>query len=132
MSLGKNNQLIISDYHFDKCICFAKANLSKNDYTFFKKHFKSILDTLPTPNLVVYLTTSTKQLQQNIAKRGRKMEQNLPKAYLEKLNLVLDEYYIHKLKLKTTILVLKIKTYNSATLKTYCKEIEQVIEKLKK
>lgn len=128
----KNNQLIISDYHFDKCICFAKANLSKNDYTFFKKHFKSILDTLPTPNLVVYLTTSTKQLQQNIAKRGRKMEQNLPKAYLEKLNLVLDEYYIHKLKLKTTILVLNIKNYNSATLKTYCKEIEQVIENLKK
>lgn len=128
----KNKQLIISDYHFDKCICFAKANLSKKDYTFFKKHFKSIVDTLPTPNLVIYLTTSTKLLKCNIAKRGRKMEQDLPISYLEKLNLVLDEYYIQKHRLKTTILVLKIKTYNSATLKTYCKEIEQEIEKLKK
>src|SRR4051812_4837300 len=44
----------ISDFHFDKSICFAKANLTKKDFTFYKKHFKSIKETVVRPDLVVY------------------------------------------------------------------------------
>lgn len=32
----KKETTTVSDFHFDKCLCFAKANLSSNDYSFLK------------------------------------------------------------------------------------------------
>jgi deoxyguanosine kinase len=86
--------ITVSDFHFDKCLCFANANLSSKDFSFFKKHFKPLKKTIPTPQLVVYLDTTTDLLTKNIQKRGRLIEKNLKKSYLEKLKKSLDRYYM--------------------------------------
>ncbi len=128
----KKNITTVSDFHFDKCLCFADANLSSKDFSFYKKHFKSIRKTIPVPDLVVYLDTSTELLLQNINTRGREIEKKLKKSYLEKLKKSLDRYYMVDGKIHTTVLILTIKNYNSIILENCCKEIIDVIQKTKK
>jgi deoxyadenosine/deoxycytidine kinase len=128
----KKGTITISDFHFDKCLCFANANLSSKDFSFFKKHFKPLKKTIPTPQLVVYLDTTTKLLTKNIQKRGRLIEKNLKKSYLEKLKKSLDRYYMLDGKINTFVLILTIKEYNASVLENCCKEIIEIIEKTKK
>lgn len=128
----KKNTTTISDFHFDKCLCFAKANLTSKDFTFFKKHFKPLRKTIPTPDLVVYLDTSTDLLLKNIDKRGREIEKNLKQRYLGKLKKTLDKYYMVNGKINTLVLILSIKDYNESTIDTCCKEIMETIKGTKK
>ena len=128
----KKGTVTVSDFHFDKCLCFAKTNLSTDDFSFFKKHFKPLRKTLPTPDLVVYLDTSTELLIENIHKRGRVIEKSLKRNYLGKLKKTLDRYYMVNGKINTVVLSLTIKEYNAATLETCCKEILDIIQKIKK
>lgn len=124
--------ITVSDFHFDKCLCFANANLSSKDFSFFKKHFKPLKKTIPTPQLVVYLGTTTDLLTKNIQKRGRLIEKNLKKSYLEKLKKSLDRYYMIDGKINTLVLILTIKEYNASVLENCCKEIIEILEKTKK
>ncbi len=128
----KKGTITVSDFHFDKCLCFANANLSSKDFSFFKKHFKPLKKTIPTPQLVVYLDTTTDLLTKNIQKRGRLIEKNLKKSYLEKLKKSLDRYYTLDGKINTVVLILTIKEYNASVLENCCKEIIEIIEKTKK
>jgi deoxyadenosine/deoxycytidine kinase len=128
----KKGTITICDFHFDKCLCFANANLSSKDFSFFKKHFKPLKKTIPTPQLVVYLDTTTELLTKNIQKRGRLIEKNLKKSYLEKLKKSLDRYYMLDGKINTFVLILTIKEYNASVLANCCKEIIEIIEKTKK
>lgn len=128
----KKGAVTISDFHFDKCLCFAKTNLEPVDYQFFKKHFKPLRKTLPTPDLVVYLDTSTELLEKNIHKRGRDIEKSLKQTYLRRLKKTLDKYYMVNGKINTVVLSLTIKEYNENTLETCCKEILEILQKIKK
>ncbi len=128
----KKGTTTVSDFHFDKCLCFAKANLSSDDFSFFKKHFKPLRKTLPTPDLVVYLDTTTDLLIKNIHKRGREIERSLKQGYLSRLKKTLDKYYMVNGKVNTTVLILTINVYNDETLENCCNEILDVIQKTKK
>jgi deoxyguanosine kinase len=128
---AKKDSNTISDFHFDKCLCFAKTNLKENDFLFFKKHFKPLQKTIPTPNLVVYLDTTTDLLLQNIDKRGRKMEKNLKLNYLDKLKKTLDKYYKVNGDINTLVLILTIQDYTSTTVDDCCNEIIKTIKLLK-
>lgn len=128
---SKKNVITVSDFHFDKCLCFANANLTSKDFMFFKKHFKPLKNTLPTPNLIVYLDTTTHLLLDNIEKRGREIEKNLKQEYLRKLKKSLDKYYMVNGKLNTLVLILTINQYTSSTMDNCCKEIIEIINKIK-
>lgn len=124
----KKGTTTVSDFHFDKCLCFAKTNLSSDDYSFFKKHFKPLRKTIPTPNLVVYLDTSTDLLLKNIHKRGREIERSLKQGYLSRLKKTLDKYYMVDGKINTLVLILTINEYNDITLENCCQEILTVLK----
>jgi deoxyadenosine/deoxycytidine kinase len=128
----KKETATISDFHFDKCLCFAKTNLASKDFSFFKKHFKPLRKTIPVPDLVVYLDTSTDLLIKNIHKRGREIEKNLKEEYLGKLKKTLDKYYMINGKINTLVLILSIKEYNATTIDNCCKEIIETINSNKK
>lgn len=128
----KKDAITVSDFHFDKCVCFAKTNLTSTDFLFFKKHFKPLRKTIPIADLVVYLDTSTDLLVKNITKRGREIEKNLKKEYLGKLKKTLDKYYMVNGKINTLVLILSIKEYNATTIDNCCKEISKIITSIKK
>lgn len=128
----KKGATTVSDFHFDKCLCFAKVNLSSPDFLFFKKHFKPLKKTIPTPDLVVYLDTTTDLLVKNIHKRGREIERSLKQGYLSRLKKTLDKYYMVNGKINTLVLILTINEYNALTLENCCKEIIEIINNNKK
>jgi len=120
---------IVSDFHFDKCLCFAEANLNETDYEFYKKHFSAIHKTVKKPDLVIYLNVAITHLVNNIQKRGRDIEKGLDINYLLKLKKSLDNYYLSDNKKEH--LVLNIETYDNNTLENSINIITNFISQQK-
>lgn len=76
---------VVADYFIHKCLIFSKANLQDDEYDLFTKMYNIIEQTLPKPDLLVYLHVDTDQLLMNIKKRGRDYEQNIKASYLEEV-----------------------------------------------
>lgn len=73
---------IISDYFFLKSLIFAKANLNEAEYDLYTKLFYIINDSLPKPDLFVFLYHDIERLLKNIKTRGREYEQKISAEYL--------------------------------------------------
>ena len=83
---------IITDYYFLKYLIFAKANLDEDEYALYSKLFHIINDSLPKPDLFVYLYQNIERLQENIKKRGRTYEQKISDEYLIKIQSAYFDY----------------------------------------
>ena len=83
---------IVSDYFFLKSLIFAQANLGTDEFGLYSKLFHIINDSLPKPDLFVYLYHDIERLQKNIKKRGRSYEQKIPDAYLIKIQTAYFEF----------------------------------------
>lgn len=77
---------IIADYHIFKSLIFAKVTLAEDEYRLYKTLFDIIYKEMPKPDLYIYLYQNTERLLQNIKRRGRSYEQEIPGEYLEKIN----------------------------------------------
>lgn len=96
----------ISDYFFMKSKIFAKTTLKEDELFLFEKLFEIMLSSLPYPDLLVYIHSDIKRLQENIHLRGRKFELNINDSYLEALqNNYFD--YLKKQK-KSSVLILDV------------------------
>tara|TARA_A100001035_G_scaffold275491_1_gene268958 strand:- start:1571 stop:2203 length:633 start_codon:yes stop_codon:yes gene_type:complete len=73
---------IVSDYFFVKSKLFAENNLSDDELLLFNRLSDIALKNLPKPDLIIYLHSDVKRLQENIKKRGRTYEQNISNDYL--------------------------------------------------
>ncbi|MBZ4190711.1 deoxynucleoside kinase [Niabella beijingensis] len=91
-------QLTISDYLFTKSLLFARVTLSEDEFKLYQRLFDIIQQQLIQPQLLIYLHAPVKKLQENIRKRQRSYEQQIPDEYL--LN-IQDTYlqYIRQLPL---------------------------------
>jgi len=97
------NEKIISDYVFIKSKLFARLNLPADEYELFQNLYNIADVNLPKPDLLIFLYCPIEKLQQNIQKRGRSYEQDIPKNYLENVQHIYDEYL--KLNLQKTVFI---------------------------
>ena len=95
---------LIADYHIFKSLIFAKVTLAEDEFRLYKNLFDIIYKEMPKPDLYIYLYQNTARLLQNIKLRGRSYEQDIPAAYLDKINLG----YLDYIKSQTTLNVLVI------------------------
>ena len=86
--------ITISDYLFTKCLLFAKVNLPDDEFRLYQRLFDIIHQQLIQPDLLIYLHAPISKLQQNIKKRNRIYEQQIPDDYLFNL----QETYTHYIK----------------------------------
>ena len=77
--------LLIADYFFMKSLIFAKNTLSGDEYNLYRQVFEIIYNSIPKPDLYVYLHLPTNKLLENIHKRGREYEQSITAEYLEEI-----------------------------------------------
>lgn len=77
---------IVADYHIFKSLIFSKVTLQEDEYRLYKTMFDIIYKEMPKPDLYIYLYQNTERLLENIKKRGRSYEQEIPSEYLEKIN----------------------------------------------
>ena len=85
-------QITISDYLFTKCLLFAKVNLPDEEFRLYQKLFEIINPQIPQPGILIYLHTPVHKLQENIKKRNRDYEQNIPNDYLFTLQETYTQY----------------------------------------
>lgn len=86
--------LTISDYLFTKCLLFAKINLPEDEFRLYQRLFTIIHEQLVQPEILIYLHSPVNKLQENIRKRNRSYEQNIPDDYLFSI----QETYTHYIK----------------------------------
>jgi deoxyguanosine kinase len=84
--------ITISDYLFTKCLLFAKVNLSEEEFRLYQKLFEIINPQIIQPDILIYLHTPVKKLQENIKKRNREYEQEIPNDYLFTLQETYTQY----------------------------------------
>jgi deoxyadenosine/deoxycytidine kinase len=77
--------LLVSDYFFAKSAIFAQNTLKDDEYRLFRQIFDIVFESMPKPDLYVYLHADTDQLLKNIKSRGREYEQNISSEYLDKI-----------------------------------------------
>ena len=95
---------LMADYHIFKSLIFAKVTLHDDEFRLYKTLFDIIYKEMPKPDLYVYLYQNTDRLLQNIKRRGRSYEQEIPASYLEKIN----QGYLDYIKSQTNLNVLII------------------------
>ncbi|HVW68398.1 MAG TPA: deoxynucleoside kinase [Steroidobacteraceae bacterium] len=78
--------LRVADYLLDKDRLFARITLDDAEFALYEQVYKKLDVQAPKPDLVVYLQAPVDVLLERIAKRGIRYEQQIDRAYLEKLN----------------------------------------------
>ena len=84
---------VIADYFISKCQIFASNNLKDDEWNLFNKMFDIVSNSLPQPEIIVYLYVSTDRLQSNIKKRGRSYEQKISDQYLNNIQSQYLQYF---------------------------------------
>lgn len=84
---------IVCDYIFDKDKIFAYLNLSAEELKLYESVFPLLSRNLRKPDLVVFLQSSIDRLMFNIKKRGRLIERNLTKSYIEELSEAYNHFF---------------------------------------
>lgn len=85
--------LLVADYFFMKSLIFAQNTLVKDEYNLYRQIFEIIYNTIPKPDLYVFLHLPVPKLISNIKKRGRDYEQSITPEYLETIQQGYFEFF---------------------------------------
>ena len=94
---GLFHKNLITDYIFEKDKIFAYLNLEDEELKLYEMLFSSLekSQSIPRPDLVVYLQSSVARLMTNIRRRARPMEKNMSEAYIKDLNDAYNYFFFH-------------------------------------
>jgi len=86
-------QLIIADYTFPKDKIFAYLTLEDSELMIYNRLYDLLYETVPKPDLVIYLQASLDTLMRRIKKRGRAYEKSISSTYLQELSDAYSHYF---------------------------------------
>lgn len=89
------SEQVLTDYVFEKSKLFANLNLEDSELVIFDKLYALLGESVPRPELVVYLQAPTEVLMKRIRSRGRKEEKGLSEEYLAEVNRAYNYYFFH-------------------------------------
>lgn len=95
----KDGKGIVSDYHIIKNLIFAGLTLDTKQFHRYKQVYNTFVETLPQPDIVVYLNSKTEVLMNRIAKRDRSFERQMDIGYIDNLRKEY-KYYFNPLSIK--------------------------------
>lgn len=108
LNLDLFHSFLVADYYFAKSAIFAQNTLKDDEYRLFRQIFDIVFETMPKPDLYVYLHADSGKLMKNIARRGRDYEKHIQPEYLDKIR----AGYFHFFKRITNFPILIIDTNN--------------------
>lgn len=71
---------------------FQNGHLSQRDHQTYQALYRSLLDFLPAPDLMIYLRADVNTLVGRIQQRGRDYERAIDRRYLDQLNSAYEEW----------------------------------------
>ncbi len=129
VSLNLFKPLVIADYFIDKSLIFSRNTLEEDEYLLYTKLFSIINNSLPKPELLVYLHVNVERLLKNINLRGREYEQQIKPEYLQKVE---NGYFNHfKTLPDLPILIIDINELDFVNIASDYEYIKEVIFKTK-
>lgn len=85
----------IADYLFAKDKIFAHINLSEHELVLYDHIMELMEPSIPHPDLVIYLQSSTDRLMKNIKIRGRDYEKPMTEEYIRTLNEAYNHFFFN-------------------------------------
>jgi len=98
MALNTRASTVVQDrsiYEDAEIFCtnlYKGRHIKKRDYETYMELYHTMRDALQPPDLMIYLRCSVRSIRKRIKKRGRKSEQEIPTAYLSRLNKLYEEW----------------------------------------
>ncbi|HVS32277.1 MAG TPA: deoxynucleoside kinase [Thermoanaerobaculia bacterium] len=86
-------ELVIADYSFPKSKIFAYLTLEDSELMIYNRLYDLLLETVPKPDLVIYLQASLDTLMRRIKKRGRNYERAISSSYLQEVSEAYSHYF---------------------------------------
>jgi len=86
------DRTIFEDAEIFATALFQMRKISKRDWETYQGFYGAILDAIRPPDLMIYLRCSMRTLRKRIRLRGRKMEQDVPLAYLKRLERLYENW----------------------------------------
>lgn len=96
--VGASNYSAIQDRSiYEDCHIFARnlfesGKMEERDFRNYMDLYSEMIKLLPPPDLMIYLRKSVPKLVEQIKRRGREFEQNIPLDYLQCLNRFYEEW----------------------------------------
>ncbi len=87
--------LVIADYTFAKDKIFACLNLDDSELLIYEKLYGLLSESVPRPDLVIYLQGSLETCMRRVRKRGLAMEKGLSVEYVRQLIEAYNYYFYH-------------------------------------
>ena len=103
--LLKENDVLISDYTFDKDALFARINLKGDELEMYYRVQEALAEKTVQPNLTVYLRADTDVLMQRIALRDRAIERTMERDYIDSLNQAYDTFFLYEKHASPTLVI---------------------------
>lgn len=92
MAAEKDGAVLIQDrtiFEDAEIFCtnlYRTKNMAKRDYVTYMAMYRTILNAIPRPKVLIYLHCSVRTLTQRIARRGRASEKTIPVEYIRQLD----------------------------------------------
>lgn len=87
-----SDRSIYEDAHIFARVLHHLGNLSERDYWAYRNVYDLVIEGLPKPDLLIYLTAPVPVLLARISKRGRDIESGITADYLSLLDSFYDEW----------------------------------------
>ena len=86
-------ELILADYSFPKDKIFAYLTLEDSELMIYNRLYEMLRESVPKPDLVIYLQASLDTLLRRVKKRGRAYEKSISQDYLKELSEAYSHYF---------------------------------------
>ncbi len=86
------DRTIFEDAEIFATALYQMRKISKRDWETYQGFYQAILDAIRPPDLMIYLRCSMRTLRARIKLRGREMEQDVPLAYLKRLDCLYESW----------------------------------------
>lgn len=88
-------QTTLVDYVFERSRLFAYLNLDDSELLIYDKLYALLAESVPRPDLVVYLQAPSEVLMRRVRARGRPEESQLSEEYLAEVNRAYNHFFFH-------------------------------------
>lgn len=86
---------IVSDYLFEKDKLFAYLNLSDAELDLYRHYYQMLRESVPTPDLVIYLQATPEVLKQRLRRKAVPGERSISDAYIEQVVQAYEHFFFH-------------------------------------
>ena len=87
------DRTIYEDAEVFAAYLYRRKFIRKRDWEVYESLYKTILEALQPPDLLIYLRGSVRTIRGRIKTRGRPEEQAIPVSYLRSLNKLYEEWF---------------------------------------